>query len=57
MTYDQEFYAFATLLGSDLAAFDRVISLPAQFNLGATAIDTGIYADLRFRESAIEYLA
>ena len=48
MTYGQEFHAFATLLKSDLAAFDRVVPLLAQLNLGATAIGTGICADLRF---------
>ena len=51
MTYGQEFHAFATLLKSDLAAFDRVVPLLAQLNLGATAIGTGICADLRFRKS------
>ena len=40
MTYGQEFHAFATLLKSDLAAFDRVVPLLAQLNLGATAIGT-----------------
>lgn len=44
MTYGQEFHAFATLLKSDLAAFDRVVPLLAQLNLGATAIGTGICA-------------
>ena len=29
MTYGQEFHAFATLLKSDLAAFDRVVPLLA----------------------------
>lgn len=57
MTYGQEFHAFATLLKSDLAAFDRVVPLLAQLNLGATAIGTGICADLRFRKSAIKSLA
>lgn len=57
MTYGQEFHAFATLLKSDLAAFDRVVPLLAQLNLGATAIGTGICADLRFRKSAIKHLA
>ena len=56
MTYGQEFHAFATLLKSDLAAFDRVVPLLAQLNLGATAIGTGICADLRFRKSAIKHL-
>lgn len=57
MTYGQEFHAFATLLKSDLAAFDRVVPLLAQLNLGATAIGTGICADLRFRQSATKHLA
>ena len=57
MTYGQEFHSFATLLKSDLAAFDRVVPLLAQLNLGATAIGTGICADLRFRKSAIKHLA
>ena len=41
----------------DRAAFDRVVPLLAQLNLGATAIGTGICADLRFRKSAIKHLA
>ena len=56
ITYGQEFHSFATLLKSDLAAFDRVVPLLAQLNLGATAIGTGICADLRFRRSAIDHL-
>jgi aspartate ammonia-lyase len=57
MTYGQEFHSFATLLKSDLATFDRVVPLLAQLNLGATAIGTGICADLRFRKSATDHLA
>ncbi|PJM75939.1 aspartate ammonia-lyase [Bifidobacterium simiarum] len=56
MTYGQEFHAFATLLKSDLNAFDHVVPQLAVLNLGATAIGTGICADLRFRESAIDHL-
>ena len=57
MTYGQEFHAFATLLKTDLATFARVVPQLAVLNLGATAIGTGICADLRFRESATNHLA
>ena len=57
MTYGQEFHAFATLLKSDLAMFEQLVPQLAQLNLGATAIGTGICADLRFRQAATEHLA
>ncbi|MBT1180732.1 aspartate ammonia-lyase [Bifidobacterium sp. CP2] len=57
MTFGQEFHAFATLLKSDLAAFERLVPQLAQLNLGATAIGTGICADLRFRKAATAHLA
>lgn len=61
MTYGQEFHAFATLLKSDLAAFDRVVPLLAQLNLGATAIGTGICADaipqVRYQASGANHRA
>ena len=57
MTYGQEFHAFASFLKADTAALERVVPLLMSLNLGATAIGTGICADLRFRKAATEHLA
>ncbi|RSX54165.1 aspartate ammonia-lyase [Bifidobacterium goeldii] len=57
MTYGQEFHAFASFLKTDLAELERVVPQLMTLNLGATAIGTGICADLRFRKAATEHLA
>lgn len=57
MTFGQEFHAFASFLKSDVAAIEALVPRLAVLNLGATAIGTGICADLRFRESATRHLA
>ncbi|NEG79245.1 aspartate ammonia-lyase [Bifidobacterium avesanii] len=57
MTYGQEFHAFASFLKADTAALERVVPQLTSLNLGATAIGTGICADLRFRKAATEHLA
>ena len=53
MTFGQEFHTFATFLKMDVAALEALVPQLAVLNLGATAIGTGICADLRFREAAI----
>nr|WP_169171217.1 aspartate ammonia-lyase [Bifidobacterium sp. DSM 109957] len=57
MTFGQEFHAFASFLKLDIAAMERLVPDLTILNLGATAIGTGICADLRFRKAATEHLA
>lgn len=57
MTFGQEFHAFASFLKTDWLTLESLIAQLAELNLGATAIGTGICADLRFRQSAISHLA
>ena len=57
ITYGQEFHAFASFLKADTAAVERLVPQLTTLNLGATAIGTGICADLRFRRAATEHLA
>ena len=57
MTYGQEFHAFASFLKADTAELERVVPRLMTLNLGATAIGTGICADLRFRHAATRHLA
>lgn len=57
MTFGQEFHAFATMLKTDIAMLRAVIPHLCTLNLGATAIGTGICADLRFRKEATQQLA
>lgn len=57
MTYGQEFHAFASFLKLDLQALRSLTGTLCDLNLGATAIGTGICADLRFRETATRMLA
>ncbi|MBM6699243.1 aspartate ammonia-lyase [Bifidobacterium pullorum subsp. saeculare] len=56
MTFGQEFHAFASFLKIDMAAMDALIPDLCVLNLGATAIGTGICADLRFRKAAAAQL-
>ena len=56
MTFGQEFHAFASFLKLDMAAMEQLIPDLCVLNLGATAIGTGICADLRFRTSATRHL-
>ncbi|WP_241677061.1 aspartate ammonia-lyase [Bifidobacterium jacchi] len=57
MTYGQEFHAFASFMKADCMALEHVVPQLMSLNLGATAIGTGICADLRFRKAATEHLA
>ena len=57
MTFGQEFHAWASFLKLDLQAMDALVDQLCDLNLGATAIGTGVCADLRFRESATRTLA
>ncbi|KAB8289198.1 aspartate ammonia-lyase [Bifidobacterium ramosum] len=57
MTYGQEFHAFASFMKADTGELERVVPQLMSLNLGATAIGTGICADLRFRKAATEHLA
>ena len=56
MTFGQEFHAFASFLKLDMAAMERLVPDLCILNLGATAIGTGICADLRFRKAATEHM-
>lgn len=57
MTFGQEFHAFASMLKADAQILERAIPQLCVLNLGATAIGTGICADLRFRNEATQQLA
>lgn len=57
MTFGQEFHAFASFLKSDWITLESLVPKLCQVNLGATAVGTGICADLRFRKSAVGHLA
>ena len=58
MTLGQEFRAFATTLGEDLQHLKRLAPLLlTEVNLGGTAIGTGINADPRYQQLAVERLA
>lgn len=57
MTFGQEFHAWASFLKLDLQAMDALVGQLCDLNLGATAIGTGVCADLRFRETATRTLA
>lgn len=57
MTFGQEFHAWASFLKLDLQAMDALVDQLCDLNLGATAIGTGVCADLRFRERATRTLA
>src|SRR5437868_4461131 len=58
MTLGQEFRAFATTLGEDLARLKTLApELLTEVNLGGTAIGTGINADPRYQHLAVERLA
>ncbi|WP_236630801.1 aspartate ammonia-lyase [Bifidobacterium aemilianum] len=57
MTFGQEFHAFASMLNTDLQAWRELEGQLCVLNLGATAIGTGICADLRFRQLATKHLA
>jgi aspartate ammonia-lyase len=57
MTFGQEFHAFASFLKSDWLTLESLIPQLSELNLGATAVGTGICADLRFRQTATARLA
>lgn len=57
MTLGQEFNAYATTLREDLDRLEEVARLLLEVNLGGTAIGTGITADPRYAQLAVDYLA
>ena len=58
MTLGQEFRAFATTLGEDLARLRSLApELLTEVNLGGTAIGTGINADPGYQQLAVDRLA
>ena len=56
MTFGQEFHAFASFLKSDARALGSMVTPLCVVNLGATAVGTGICADVRFRDLATRTL-
>ncbi|RMF91631.1 MAG: aspartate ammonia-lyase [Nitrospinota bacterium] len=48
MTLGQEFSAYSTTIGEDLARLREAVDLAKEINLGATAIGTGINTDPRY---------
>jgi aspartate ammonia-lyase len=56
MTLGQEFEAFAVTTGEDIARLEETARLFLEVNLGGTAIGTGINADPRYPEIAVEEL-
>jgi len=58
MTLGQEFHAFATTLSEDLQHLKLITpNLLTEVNLGGTAIGTGINADPKYQQLAVERLA
>ncbi len=56
MTLGQEFRAFAVTTGEDIARLRETVRLFLELNLGGTAIGTGINADPRYPQLAIDEL-
>jgi aspartate ammonia-lyase len=57
MTLGQEFHAWATTISEDIERLTRTAQLFQEINLGATAIGTGITADVRYSHLAVEELS
>lgn len=57
MTLGQEFHAFATTIGEDLARLREVQKLVLEVNMGATAIGTKVNAPEKYPNLCVEYLA
>lgn len=57
MTLGQEFGAYATTLGEDIDRIAGMYELLREVNLGGTAIGTGINADPRYAELAVQHLS
>jgi aspartate ammonia-lyase len=57
MTLGQEFHAWATTISEDIERLTRTAQLFQEINLGATAIGTGITADVRYSHLAVEDLS
>ncbi|KUF44006.1 aspartate ammonia-lyase [Myroides marinus] len=57
MTLGQEFHAFATTIGEDLARLREVQKLVLEVNMGATAIGTKVNAPEGYPSLCVEYLA
>ncbi len=56
MTLGQEFESYAVTLGEEIDRLEENANLFLEVNLGGTAIGTGINADPKYSEKAIEYL-
>lgn len=56
MTLGQEFHGFGTTLTEDYDRLTETVWMLSEINLGATAIGTGITADPRYRELAVQHL-
>lgn len=57
MTLGQEFGAFSTTLGEDIERIAGLFDQLREVNLGGTAIGTGINADPRYAELAVQHLS
>ncbi len=57
MTLGQEFNAFATTIGEDIARLKEAQQLVLEVNMGATAIGTRVNAPDGYAEKCVEYLA
>ncbi|MCC9041392.1 aspartate ammonia-lyase [Myroides sp. M-43] len=57
MTLGQEFHAFSTTIGEDLARLREVQKLVLEVNMGATAIGTKVNAPEGYPSLCVEYLA
>lgn len=56
MTLGQEFNAFATTIGEDIARMKEVQQLIREVNMGATAIGTGVNAPEGYSQKCVDYL-
>lgn len=56
MTLGQEFEAYATTLEEEILRLDHNVVLLLEFNIGGTAIGTGLNASAEYRELVIKHL-
>lgn len=57
MTLGQEFHAYATTIGEDIARLKEAQKLVLEINMGATAIGTKVNAPEGYPELCVQYLA
>lgn len=56
ITFGQEFKAYSSVISRDLKRIDSAIDALSEVNMGATAIGTGLNANLKYSKKIIYYL-